>query len=60
MVEDTGGNVTYAIPYCECGLTGGCDRCQPSGCRDNIFSELDEDRFMDEGLKEFYRKRGYL
>jgi len=27
-IEDTCGNVTYTIPNCDCGLTGGCDKCQ--------------------------------
>jgi len=28
-IEDTGGNVTYTIDDCDCGLTGGCNKCQP-------------------------------
>jgi hypothetical protein len=28
-IEDTGGNITYWIPNCGCGLTGGCEKCQP-------------------------------
>ncbi len=28
-IEDTGGNVTYTIYNCDCGLTGGCWKCQP-------------------------------
>ena len=62
-IEDTVGNVTYTIPNCDCGLTGGCEKCQPInisryGCRDYIFPEPREEHFMDENLKEFYRKKG--
>ena len=28
-IEDTGGNITYTIDNCDCGLTGGCWKCQP-------------------------------
>jgi len=28
-IEDTAGNVTYTIPNCDCGLTGGCEKCKP-------------------------------
>jgi len=28
-IEDTVGSVTYTIPCCDCGLTSGCDKCQP-------------------------------
>ena len=28
-IEDTAGNITYIIPNCDCGLTGGCEKCQP-------------------------------
>lgn len=28
-IEDTAGNVTYTIPNCDCGLTGGCEKCRP-------------------------------
>ncbi len=63
--EDTAGNVTYTIPNCACGLTGGCEYCQPIhisryGCRDYIFLETHEERFLGPQLKEFYRKKGLL
>lgn len=28
-IETTDGDVYYTKPNCDCGLTGGCDRCQP-------------------------------
>ncbi len=28
-IEDTAGNVTYTFSNCDCGLTGGCEKCQP-------------------------------
>ena len=28
-IEDTGGTITYTIDNCDCGLTGGCWKCQP-------------------------------
>ncbi len=59
-IEDTGGNITYTIDNCDCGLTGGCWKCQPIhisgyGSRDYLSPE-----FMDENLREFYRKKGLL
>lgn len=64
-IEDTAGNVTYTIPDCDCGLTGGCEKCQPIhisryGCRDYIFPETHEERFLDPNLIEFYKKKGYI
>lgn len=68
-IEDTAGNATYTIPNCDCGLTGGCDKCQPIklamqhrifGGEMFIFPEPYEEKFLDENLKEFYRKKGLL
>ncbi len=64
-IEDTGGNITYTIDNCDCGLTGGCWKCQPIrisryGCDGFNFPELHEEAFMDENLKDFYRKKGLL
>lgn len=64
-IEDTAGNVTYTIPNCDCGLTGGCEKCQPIYTPKHseieyVFPEPHEERFMDENLKEFYRKKGLL
>ncbi len=28
-IEDTAGNITYWNPNCDCGLTGGCNKCRP-------------------------------
>ena len=28
-IEDTAGNVTYTTPNCDCGSTGGCEKCKP-------------------------------
>jgi len=67
--EDTAGNTTYTIPYCDCGLTGGCNKCQPIklamqfrifGGEAIIFPEPHEEKFMDENLREFYRKKDLL
>ena len=27
--ETTGGDIIITIPNCDCGSTGGCDKCQP-------------------------------
>ena len=27
--ETTGGDIIITIPNCDCGLTGGCEKCQP-------------------------------
>ncbi len=27
--ETTGGDIILTIPNCTCGLTGGCEKCQP-------------------------------
>lgn len=67
-IEDTAGNVTYTIPYCECGLTGGCEKCQPMKLAMQhrifdgemfVFPEPHEERFLAPDLVEFYRKKGY-
>lgn len=54
--EDTAGNVIYTIPNCDCGSTSGCEKCQPI----RISRYGYEERFLDEKLKEFYRKKGLL
>ena len=28
-IETTNGDVIITIDQCECGLTGGCDKCKP-------------------------------
>ncbi len=43
-IEDTGGNITYTIDDCDCGLTGGCWKCQPIHIRPYPY----ENRFMDD------------
>ena len=79
--ETTGGDVYYTIPYCDCGLTGGCNKCQPlhisamppyTNYKPNpsfdgeqfyqrdIDPKTHEERFLDDDLREFYRKKGYL
>ncbi len=57
-IEDTAGNVTYTIPNCDCGLTGGCWKCQPLHIP-FIVTPYKID-FMDNNLREFYRKKGLL
>lgn len=64
-IEDTGGNVTYIIHNCDCGLTGDCEKCQPIYIprihnTEYIFPEAHEENFIDPGLEAFYRKKGYL
>jgi len=68
MLKDTGGNVCYAIPYCDCGLTGGCEKCQPNVNwvprdeypSDTLFPEPHESDFLDPALRAFYIKKGYI
>jgi len=55
-IEDTVGNVTYTIPNCDCGLTGGCEKCQPIHIPKHksvsyIYPEPHEERFLDGNLK---------
>lgn len=64
-IEDTVGNVTYTIPNCDCGLTGGCDKCQPlciprHSDVEYIFLETHEERFLSPDLERFYKKKGYI
>lgn len=33
--ETTGGDIILTIPNCDCGLTGGCEKCQPIVLRKN-------------------------
>lgn len=50
-IEDTAGNVTYTIPNCDCGLTGGCWKCQPIHIPFNAIPyKID---FMDNNLVKF-------
>ena len=28
-IVDTGGRISYLINNCDCGSTGGCDKCRP-------------------------------
>ena len=65
--EDTAGNATYTIPSCDCGLTGGCEKCQPMPTPKHryeeveyVFPETREERFIDEDLRKFYEKKGYM
>ncbi len=51
----TGGDREYPIPYCDCGLTGGCKECQPAWN-----PKYARSGFLDDNLREFYRKRGLL
>lgn len=64
-IETTGGDVYYTIPYCDCGLTGGCEKCQPiyipkHKSVEYIFPEPHEERFLAPSLEEFYKKKGYI
>ena len=56
ITYDTAGNMTIGFAQCDCGLTGGCEKCRPF----TIPKEIHEEKFLDPNLKEFYRKRGYL
>jgi hypothetical protein len=29
VYETTGGDMVITIPNCDCGLTGGCEKCYP-------------------------------
>ena len=57
-IEDTGGIVTYTIPNCDCGLTGGCWMCQPLHVP--FIGTPYKIDFMGNNLREFYRKSGLL
>ena len=66
-IETTGGDVYYTIPNCDCGLTGGCSKCQPGyrivleKCPDPTdWKEIDESKFRDPKLEAFLRKKGLL
>jgi len=72
-IETTGGDVYYTIPNCDCGLTGGCSKCQPGyrivlenrytkyECPDPTdWKEIDESKFRDPKLEAFLRKKGLL
>jgi len=69
-IETTGGDVYYTIPNCDCGLTGGCSKCQDiprsryTGyeCPDptDWRKEIDESKFRDPKLEAFLRKKGLL
>lgn len=56
---------------CDCGSTGGCERCRPLGMavdqriviteeKEYIFPETREEQFIDEDLRKFYEKKGYI
>ena len=45
-VYDTGGNIVKGLaPQCSCGLTGGCEKCQPFTGKENL--ELDPNECND-------------
>lgn len=59
-IETTGGDVYYTIPNCDCGLTGGCEKCQPLKVfkeKESIYPCTREGEFLAPDLVEFYRKR---
>ena len=71
--ETTGGDVYYTIPNCDCGLTGGCPKCQnvprsryteyapPEPTTSSTFwIDIDESKFRDPKLEAFLRKKGYI
>ena len=62
IIVDTAGNYSYTIPGCDCGSTGGCVKCMPAtNARYNYRDCIPlEEEFLDNNLKEFYRKRGLL
>ncbi len=49
-IEDTGGNVTYTIDDCDCGLTGGCWKCQPVHIPQSKVTYIPSPRFDPEVL----------
>lgn len=59
-IEDTGGNVTYTIDNCDCGFTGGCNKCQPVHITNNykpsprfgpnVFYEAPYPKFVRESM----------
>ena len=63
---DTAGNPVLTIVHCDCGLTGGCEKCQPQNfpCREEhyyyIFPETHEENFLSPDLEKFYQKKGYI
>ena len=65
-IEDTIGNATYTIPNCDCGLTGGCDNCQPLRLAmqyrifgGEVFIYPEPELPIPPALEAFYQKRGY-
>ena len=64
-IEDTAGNVAYIIPYCDCGLTGGCEKCQPLhmpeyNAIEYVFPEEPKNIPLGPALERFYKKKGYF
>ncbi len=73
MTYDTAGNPINELPgFCDCGLTGGCSKCNPfkefweedikmaeMGMDEYNEIILREEQFLNPDLKEFYRKKGY-
>ena len=54
MKYDTSGNIIYKfIQNCDCGLTGGCERCNPALRK---WGMLDEIPITDEEY-EYYEKK---
>ena len=46
---------------CDCGLTGGCEKCQPHIKPSPKYVEVnfDIEEPLSPDLKEFYRRKGY-
>ena len=56
MNYDTLGNIIMEIfPYCDCGLTGGCEECNPFYKTYEITYELETQNELDEYLRKTAR-----
>lgn len=61
-ITDTAGNRTFFVEGCTyCSMsTGGLHEQHCPLSKHRPMEALPDDRFMDENLKAFYRKRGLL
>ena len=61
-ITDTAGNKRFFVEGCiYCSMsTGGLHEQHCPLSKHRRITELDNDRFMDENLKAFYRKKGLL
>ena len=56
MIYDTAGNIIQEpIQNCDCGLTGGCGKCNPSLKKENINNIQEQDR--EKLLKKNHKHR---